>query len=50
MARLSITDKNQSKGNLISKIYTFHNNIKYSTEILPIYMFDCLKMLLTAMI
>ena len=37
-----------SKGTLISKINTFHNNIKYSIETLPINMFDCLKMLLTA--
>ena len=36
-----------SKGILISKIKTFYINIKYSTDTLPVYMFDCLK---TAMI
>ena len=42
--------RNPSKGILISKNNTFHKNIKYSTETLPICIFDCLKMLLTAMI
>ena len=41
---------NTSKGTLISKINTFHINIKYSTETLPVEMFDCLKVLLNAMI
>ena len=41
---------NTSKGTLISKINTFHINIKYSTETLPVDMFDCLKVLPNAMI
>ena len=43
-----IDDQIHVKDNIISKINTFHNNIKYYTEALPFYMFDCLKMLLTA--
>ena len=42
--------RNPSKFTLDSKINTFDNNIKYSTETLPIYILDCLKMLLIVMI
>ena len=42
--------RNPSKGTLILKNNTFQTNIKYSTETLPICIFDCLKMLMTAMI
>ena len=42
--------RNPSKGTLILKNNTFQNNIKYSTETLPIYICDCVKMLLTVML
>ena len=48
MSRSSCTEK--IPGTLISKFNTFHNNIKYSIETLPIYMFDYLNILLTAII